>query len=382
MIDIHRCFFQDVKAFSDEDFDVKNWINNVFKNPEAAGNKEQYAQSLVMKLQLLIAKLNANLEDQSEQILLNMPKVIREVESLQQDSVLLKSSMMGVQSDIDKVNRETGDSMETLVQMDLLKQRILATKKALKEADNWTTLNNEIEDAFDQGKTDLVLISSKLNGIQGSLKILSHVPDFEDRVILVEGLKNRLEALASPQLVAAFNNCDKEKSKFFVQIFSDMDRSNQLLKYYRKCVRAKALKTWSNTVEDNEQMTYLQWISSFTQHLTKQLDEQVRIHRNSLRNLLHISVFEFQVVWFKEVFPEANAPENLIEILVDVFLSLDPGQEFCLNAGLKQQSDQLTYLIQVKQILNNFLSFTDELLVTSHSGNLDSEAMQNDLNCN
>ena len=65
------------------------------------------------------------------------------------------------------------------------KQRIQATKNALKEADNWTTLTNEIEDALDNG--DLALISQKLNGIQGSLKILSHVPDFEDRVILVEG---------------------------------------------------------------------------------------------------------------------------------------------------------------------------------------------------
>lgn len=75
--------------------------------------------------------------------------------------------------------------METLVKMDLLKQRIQATKNALKEADNWTTLTTEIEDAFDSG--DLPAISEKLNGIQGSLKILSHVPDYDDRVILVEG---------------------------------------------------------------------------------------------------------------------------------------------------------------------------------------------------
>lgn len=85
--------FKDVKAFSGEDFEAKEWINKVFKQPEAAQNKEQFAQSLVMKLQLLIAKLNANLEEQSEQILQNLPKVVREIESLQQESTLLKSSM-------------------------------------------------------------------------------------------------------------------------------------------------------------------------------------------------------------------------------------------------------------------------------------------------
>lgn len=134
-------------------------------------------------------------------------------------------------------------------------------------------MTNEIEDALDN--SDLALISQKLTGIQGSLKILSHVPDYEDRVILVEGLKNRLEALSSPQLVAAFNANDAEKSKFFVKIFADMERSPQLLKYYRKCVRARAVKTWSITVENNEQFTILEWTKSFFDYMKRQNEEQV-----------------------------------------------------------------------------------------------------------
>ena len=64
-----------------------------------------------------------------------------------------------------------------------------ATRKALKEADNWTTLSTEIEDALDNG--ELEVIAEKLNGIQSSLKILSHVPDFEDRVSWKLSEKNR-----------------------------------------------------------------------------------------------------------------------------------------------------------------------------------------------
>ncbi len=40
-----------------------------------------------MKLQLLIAKLNASVEDQSDQVCQNVPRVIRETESLKQVSV-------------------------------------------------------------------------------------------------------------------------------------------------------------------------------------------------------------------------------------------------------------------------------------------------------
>ena len=77
-----------------------------------------------MKLQLLISKLNSGLEDQSDSVGQSLPRVIREAESLQQEAILLQAKMAAVQEEIDKVNRETGSSMETLVQMDLFKQRI------------------------------------------------------------------------------------------------------------------------------------------------------------------------------------------------------------------------------------------------------------------
>ena len=49
---------------------------------------QQYAMSLVMKLQLMIAKLNASLEDQSDMIISNLlPRLLREVESLQHETV-------------------------------------------------------------------------------------------------------------------------------------------------------------------------------------------------------------------------------------------------------------------------------------------------------
>ena len=207
----------DVGAFSEDNFDAKTWINKAFNQPEAQKNKEQFASALVMKLQLMIAKLNSSLEEQCEQVGAGVlrPKVLRDVESLQQESVLLQGRISDVRNEMEKTNSQNAqESMQTLIEMDKLKQRMQATSKALKEADNWTTLTTEIEDVFDgstvstdgertrSGEIDLVLATTKLNGIQASLKILTHVKDYEDRVLHVEGLKNRLEALASPKLEA------------------------------------------------------------------------------------------------------------------------------------------------------------------------------------
>ncbi|XP_059098482.1 conserved oligomeric Golgi complex subunit 7-like [Tigriopus californicus] len=331
----------DLKAFSGESFDAKDWINQTFKQPEAIQNKEQYASNLVMKLQLLISKLNTSIEDQSDAVVQNIPKIVREIESLQNEATILQTKMTTVQTEIDRVNRETGTSMETLVKLDKLKGRILMTSTALKEADNWTTLSAEIEDALDSGEIEV--ISEKLCGIQASLKILSHVPDYDDRVCHVESLKNRLEALASPQVVAAFNSSDEVKAKFFVQIFNGMERGSQLLKYFRKCLKARLIKDWERIVEDNQHLGALEWCETFFSQLEQTLGSQ------------------FQ--WFKNVFPSENPSENMIQTLVEVYSGLDPKMDFCLESSLKQHSDDtLGYLIQVKQAISRHCRFLEELL--------------------
>ena len=57
---------------------------------------------------------------------------------------------------------------------------------------------------FESG--DIESMSSRLTKMQLSLGALTSVPDYEDRRLQLEGLKNRLEAIASPRLVQAFTS--------------------------------------------------------------------------------------------------------------------------------------------------------------------------------
>lgn len=49
------------------------------------------------------------------------------------------------------------------------------------------------------------MISAKLTGMQNSLAMLVDTPDYSEKCVHLEALKNRLEAMASPQIVATFN---------------------------------------------------------------------------------------------------------------------------------------------------------------------------------
>ena len=57
--------------------------------------------------------------------------------------------MRTVRGDIQKVNQDTAEGMKNLIELDVVKNRIQAASKALKEADNWVTLSTQIDETFE-----------------------------------------------------------------------------------------------------------------------------------------------------------------------------------------------------------------------------------------
>ena len=72
----------------------------------------------------------------------------RDVEAVRQEATLLREQMQIVKEDIKRVERETGQSMQTLVELDAVKHRMQSSLEALQEADNWTTLSADVEQVF------------------------------------------------------------------------------------------------------------------------------------------------------------------------------------------------------------------------------------------
>ncbi len=121
------------------------------------------------------------------------------------------------------------DVWQVLVEIDQVKSRMQLAAEALQEADKWSTLSADIEETF---KTqvmyytclhtlnmsadvemficvclqDVAVISSKLTAMQGSLAMLVDTPDYSEKCVQLEALKNRLEALTSTQIVSTFNS--------------------------------------------------------------------------------------------------------------------------------------------------------------------------------
>eukprot|EP00090_Calanus_glacialis_P007990 TRINITY_DN16360_c0_g1_i1.p1 TRINITY_DN16360_c0_g1~~TRINITY_DN16360_c0_g1_i1.p1 ORF type:complete len:756 (-),score=324.33 TRINITY_DN16360_c0_g1_i1:133-2346(-) len=323
----------DVAAFSGDNFDPKDWINKALKSSDPTQNKEAAASSLVMKLQLMIAKLNSALEDQCAAVVQSVPRVIREAGQLEQEAGLLRDKLVAVRAEMESVECETRENMSTLVRMDTVKERLGATTRALQEADNWTSLDTQVEDAFDND--DLDTVADRLAGMQASLRLLHHVADYQERVAHLEQHRNRLEATLSPLLVTAFTSKDTEAALRLVNMFRTMERGKQLSKYYHKCVRAGLLQRWAEIVMDGEGDGAGEWLDVFYGELGSKLVEQQ--------------------AWAELVFPDESSSKLMCELVTDVLGSMEPSQAFCMEAAVKLSGDTLALLGDLRDKTDKFL---------------------------
>uniref|UniRef100_A0A8C3VRR6 Conserved oligomeric Golgi complex subunit 7 n=1 Tax=Catagonus wagneri TaxID=51154 RepID=A0A8C3VRR6_9CETA len=309
----------DFSRFLAEDFDVKDWINAAFragpKEAAAAGRTDGHAATLVMKLQLFIQEVNHAVEETSHQALQNMPKVLRDIEALKQEASFLKEQMIVVKEDIRKFEQDTSQSMQVLVEIDQVKSRMQLAAESLQEADKWSTLSADIEETF---KTqDIAVISAKLTGMQNSLMMLVDTPDYSEKCVHLEALKNRLEALASPQIVAAFTSQSVDQSKVFVKVFTEIDRVPQLLAYYYKCHKVQLLEAWQELC---------------------QADLPLERQLTGLYDAL-LEAWHTQLQWASQVF--RNPQEVVTVLLIQTLGALVPSLPICLRSSVERAGPEL-----------------------------------------
>ncbi|XP_072917002.1 conserved oligomeric Golgi complex subunit 7 [Hemitrygon akajei] len=315
----------DFSKFLDDNFDVKDWVNGAFKTvqKEAPGKVDSHAATLVMKLQLFIQEVNNAIEETSHQALQNMPRALRDMEALKQEASFLKEQMILVKEDIRKFEQETAQSMQVLIEIDEVKSRMQMASEALQEADKWSTLSADIEETLKS--QDIEAISAKLTSMQNSLAMLVDTPDYSEKCVHLEALKNRLEAMASPQIVAAFNSQSVDQARLFVKVFVAVDRMPQLLTYYYKCHKGQLVSVWQELCQSD-----------------LSLDHQLREFYDTL-----LVTWHSQIQWTCQVF---RNPYEIVTVLqIQTLGAIVPSIPVCLSTAIEKasQEDKLSVLLDL-----------------------------------
>lgn len=329
----------DFSKFLDDDFNVNTWVNDAFKAHQeeegavAQNKRDVYAATLVTKLQVFIQEVNKSLEEMSVQVVNSMPRVLRDVEALKQEASYLKQQMQQVKEDIHDVEKKTSHTMKVLVLTDQVRSRVERSCAALKEADNWSSLAAAIEDVFRSG--DSYTIAVRLKSMQSSLEILKDSPDYDDKVMHLEALKNRLESHVSPQAVAAFMQHNTEDAKKLQVIFSTIGREMELHKYYVKTYSSNLTSQWQEIISNEDDKS------------------NVAIMKDLFDLLL--STWHGQLPWCRTVFGSANATTILVKLLVQVMAATKPGFADVIGTALEATDEpKLLLLLELHEIARKF----------------------------
>jgi len=251
--------------------------------------------------------------------------------------------MKQVKKEIEAVEEKTSHSMRVLVHVDEVKNRVEQTCKALKEADNWSMLASAIEDIFKSG--DMNAVAEQLAKMKVSLQVLKNSPDYEDKLMHLEALKNRLETALSTSMVVACVSHNTEEAKNFYNIFKSIERPKDFINYYLKCHRGRVGNMWQQILDQPQP----DQPASATTHHQYLMSEYYQ---------LLVNAWHSESQWCNFVFGRHQAVLIALQLVYEVNVSSDQGGngpssliKGCLD---ENEHEKLRWVINMHEITRKF----------------------------
>lgn len=201
--------------------------------------------------------------------------------------------------------------------------------------------------------------------LQKSLLVQDQLPGHSERQAQVEDIKNRLEAIASPNIVQCFIDNNKEEAKKFVYIFEIIQRQPQLLQYYRAVQKNVLQQQWKEILDTQASSTDALIASNDTNNtLTEQ--NAKRIQQSFLSTFYDklLDNYRLQVKWCNLVF-ETRGREDQSDIesgelqplfvMIELLPALQPTRDNYILQLLKTSNERLEMLQQFANDNKNFV---------------------------
>lgn len=178
------------------------WINSAFEGNDAAStSKESYTSNMIYKLQLFIQEINGSLEETAQQVIATLPRLLKEVESLEDDARTIKAELARAKDEL-ATDSESAAAIEKLTAMHSIKERMELYYKSAHDSGN----GNEVSE-------------SEAPSIKSSENI-------NDIIARISALNQQLQESESDSITSSPDIL--ESSKEFDVTASDMKQQNPL----------------------------------------------------------------------------------------------------------------------------------------------------------
>ncbi|XP_065324162.1 uncharacterized protein LOC135931175 isoform X2 [Gordionus sp. m RMFG-2023] len=290
--------------FSEENFDPCVWINNLFKMEP---NKEGQISSQLFELQQTIQERNLLMEDSCCKLLYTISKILKDINTLNLENNFLADRLNINQTSIKQKDDANSNLINSLEDMDKMRNRLRDVNCAILEAQNWNGLVYESEKAIafaltQDNQEPLQNALDYVKRTQNSFQILSCFPEHESKLEKLRTLQEDLENCISTILITNLNkklntttkDVDLNDINSLISMYSEIDLRDQAIQYCEKC-----FVIWINN----------RWISMMINNSAKKNnspDDRIVAFVNSL-NEYYIDLSENWtklLTWNQQLFPD------------------------------------------------------------------------------
>lgn len=339
-----------MKAFSEDQFEPIEWINKVLDSQTEGEDREQKASEVVGKLQLFIQEINRSLEESAQHVLLSMSKVEREVKSIDDRAQKMRTQLTEVRRQVDQVQAcNSSPAIDRLSCLERLRTRMINESERLKEADNWHSLNGEVEQAITAGQ--LQPVYEKLLAMQANLRassLQSQQNDYSERYDRLDQLKLQFESLLASYVSNSLLADDSADLIVYVNMYRELQMQDALILLFRKCLAETLANEWHKLKSTDLTANPLNVVDRFLEHIFEIAQKQAN------------------GVW-THLYSADASKKQVIVILIDSLSQAFANIESDITLLLAKQLDAQQDSCEKMKLLNAIRSIFDRFLISLES---------------
>ncbi|KAI6659418.1 oligomeric Golgi complex subunit 7 [Oopsacas minuta] len=249
----------DITRFSDPEFEVKSWINEMLEPQQidisstGTSSFEVQASNLMMKLQLMVQELQSKVQEAGQRMIASVPKAVRDLESLKSEAHSLKQELREIDKKIEIFGKEYCLDVQSLKTLDAVKSRLELSINDLKEANNWSVLTQDLDEIL--YSKDLQQISHRISNMNRCLQLLKRESELNvsqtEQVALVEGMQRELRQIMYPSLSLALANHNVTETTSLLYLSQDANISDIMIEHYSMYCVGELNRKWDSLNGDD-----------------------------------------------------------------------------------------------------------------------------------
>jgi len=158
-----------------------------------------------------------------------IPQAMTDIHRVTLEATSIKEVLSDLIHTMDRL--EAGkDPLQDIVPLQRARQKMEQVSNTMQEVHSWNARLDTIESVFETH--DITQIGKEVAALHKSSEAFDGLSDFKERIEKLNALKDRVEVVANPHLLAAMDDQDDGKIAQMVALFASIDRRSRVRDYF------------------------------------------------------------------------------------------------------------------------------------------------------